>query len=78
YDNTPVDSGSEITIANGSNFRDLNITDCDISKNWYENNGTQVKLRDYYRGPWLNLQGQRPAEGTYQATATWTLKDTPQ
>ena len=78
YDNTPVDSGSEITIANGSNFRDLNITDCDISKNWYENNGTQVKLSDYYRGPWLNLQGQRPAEGTYQATATWTLKNTPQ
>ena len=78
YDNTPVDSGSEITIANGSNFRDLNITDCDISKDWYENNGTQVKLSDYYRGPWLNLQGQRPAEGTYQATATWTLKNTPQ
>ena len=79
YDNTPVDSGSEITIANGSNFRDLNITDCDISKDWYENNsGKQVKLRDYYRGPWLNLQGQRPAEGTYQATATWTLKNTPQ
>ena len=78
YDNTPVDSGSEITIANGSNFRDLNITDCDISKDWYENNsGKQVKLSDYYRGPWLNLQGQRPAEGTYQATATWTLKNTP-
>ncbi|KJY48472.1 bacterial 26-residue repeat-domain protein [Bombilactobacillus mellis] len=79
YDNTPVDSGSEITIANGSNFRDLNITDCDISKDWYENNsGKQVKLSDYYRGPWLNLQGQRPALGTYQATATWTLKNTPQ
>lgn len=79
YDNTPVDSGSEITIANGSNFRDLNITDCDISDNWYnKNNGTQVKLNDYYRGPWLNLQGQRPAVGTYQATATWTLKNTPQ
>ena len=79
YDNTPVDSGSEITIANGSNFRDLNITDCDISKDWYENNsGKQVKLSDYYRGPWLNLQGQRPAVGTYQATATWTLKNTPQ
>lgn len=78
YDNTPVDSGSEITIANGSNFRDLNITDCDISKDWYENNsGKQVKLSDYYRGPWLNLQGQRPAVGTYQATATWTLKNTP-
>ena len=78
YDDTPVDSGSEITIANGSNFRNLNITDCDISNNWYENNGTQVKLRDYYRGPWLNLQGQRPAVGTYQATATWTLNNTPQ
>ena len=78
YDNTPVDSGSEITIANGSNFRDLNITDCDISKDWYENNsGKQVKLSDYYRGPWLNLQGQRPGVGTYQATATWTLKNTP-
>ena len=77
YDDTPVDSGSEAIIATGGDFRNLNITDCDISKNWYENNGTQVKLRDYYRGPWLNLQGQRPAEGTYQATATWTLKNTP-
>ncbi len=78
YDDTPVDSGSEAIIATGGDFRNLNITDCDISKNWYENNGTQVKLSDYYRGPWLNLQGQRPAEGTYQATATWTLKNTPQ
>ena len=76
YDDTPVDSGSEATIAKGSNFSDSNITDCDISKNWYENNGTQVKLRDYYRGPWLNLQDQRPAEGTYKATATWTLNNT--
>ena len=78
YDDTPVDSGSEAIIATGGDFSNSNITDCDISKNWYENNGTQVKLRDYYRGPWLNLQGQRPAEGTYQATATWTLKNTPQ
>ena len=78
YDNTPVDSGSEAIIATGGDFSHSNITDCDISKNWYENNGTQVKLRDYYRGPWLNLQGQRPAEGKYQATATWTLNNTPQ
>ena len=78
YDDTPVDSGSEAIIATGGDFSHSNITDCDISKNWYENNGTQVKLRDYYRGPWLNLQGQRPAEGKYQATATWTLKNTPQ
>lgn len=78
YNNERVDSGSEITIANGSNFSNSNITDCDISKDWYENNsGKQVKLSDYYRGPWLNLQGQRPAVGTYQATATWTLKNTP-
>ena len=78
YNNERVDSGSEKEIAQGRKFSDPNITDCDISKDWYENNsGKQVKLSDYYRGPWLNLQGQRPAVGTYQATATWTLKNTP-
>ena len=78
YNNERVDSGSEKEIAQGRKFSDPNITDCDISKDWYENNsGKQVKLSDYYMGPWLNLQGQRPAVGTYQATATWTLKNTP-
>ena len=66
-----------IQIADGLDFNNSNITDCDISTNWYENDGKQVKISDYYRGPWLNLQGQQPAEGTYQATATWTLENTP-
>lgn len=66
-----------IQIADGLDFNNSNITDCDISTNWYKNDGKQVKISDYYRGPWLNLQGQQPAEGTYQATATWTLENTP-
>ena len=66
-----------IQIADGLDFNNSNITDYDISTNWYENDGKQVKISDYYRGPWLNLQGQQPAEGTYQATATWTLENTP-
>ena len=66
-----------IKIADGLDFNNSNITDYDISTNWYENDGKQVKISDYYRGPWLNLQGQQPAEGTYQATATWTLENTP-
>lgn len=69
------DGGTQ--IADGLDFNNSNITDYDISQNWYENSGKQVKLNDYYRGPWLDLQSQQPAEGTYQATATWTLGNTP-
>ena len=79
YNNKPVDSGSEATIAEGGDFYPNTDHIYSISNSWYENNsGKQVKLSDYYRGPWLNLQGQRPAVGTYQATATWTLNNTPQ
>ena len=73
YDNTPVSSGSEATIAEGGDFNPNTDHIYSISNSWYSD-GKQQKDK----GPWLNLQDQQPAVGTYQATATWTLKDTPQ
>ena len=73
YDNTPVSSGSEATIAEGGDFNPNTDHIYSISDSWYSD-GKQQKDK----GPWLNLQDQQPAEGKYQATATWTLKNTPQ
>ncbi|NUG38690.1 BspA family leucine-rich repeat surface protein [Lactobacillus mellis] len=73
YNNKPVDSGSEATIAEGGDFYPNTDHIYSISNSWYSDGKQQTD-----KGPWLNLQGQRPAEGTYQATATWTLKNTPQ
>ena len=74
YNNKPVDSGSEATIAIGNKDFSYNTANIySISNSWYSDGKQQTD-----KGPWLNLQGQRPAEGTYQATATWTLKNTPQ
>ena len=76
YNNKPVDSGSEATIAIGNkDFRYNTDNIYSISNSWYSNYDGKQQMD---KGPWLNLQGQRPAEGTYQATATWTLKNTPQ
>ena len=73
YNNKPVDSGSEATIAIGNKDFSYNTANIySISNSWYSDGKQQTD-----KGPWLNLQGQRPAVGTYQATATWTLKNTP-